>query len=178
MNKKIVSLLSCFIMFLSSSASTVYAETELIHETQKIYQLMENYIAENYPGDAKTVISDDNTIEIIFREVSKEEHEFNGAAISKSISEYLENNNIDSSKVNVAFRIESPAAASPVIAGDIDHNDSIDVTDLTELSLALLGDKELTADQQKAADIDGDGAVTLADLARLQQYLSKKINSL
>ena len=29
----------------------------------------------------------------------------------------------------------------------------------------------------KAADVDGDGDVTIADLARLQQYLSKKITS-
>jgi hypothetical protein len=64
------------------------------------------------------------------------------------------------------------------IFGDVDLNGSIDVTDLTGLSLALLGDKELTEDQQKAADVDGDGAVTLADLARLQQYLSKKVDSL
>ncbi|WP_044975358.1 dockerin type I repeat-containing protein [Ruminococcus sp. HUN007] len=69
-------------------------------------------------------------------------------------------------------------AANTVIVGDVDCNTLIDVTDLTDLSLALIGDKELTEDQQKAADIDGDGSVTLADLARLQQYLSKKIDKL
>jgi len=62
--------------------------------------------------------------------------------------------------------------------GDIDGSKTIDVSDITELSLALIGDKELTAAQRTAADIDGDGAVTLADLARLRQYLSKKIYSL
>jgi hypothetical protein len=62
--------------------------------------------------------------------------------------------------------------------GDVDLNGTIDVTDLTDLSLVLLGDKELNVAQQKAADIDSDGAVTLADLARLQQYLSKKIDKL
>ena len=69
--------------------------------------------------------------------------------------------------------------AQPVTekTGDIDLNGSIDVTDLTGLSLALLGDSELTEEQKSAADIDGDGVVTLADLARLQQYLSKKIDS-
>ncbi len=62
--------------------------------------------------------------------------------------------------------------------GDINYDGTIDITDLTSLSLALLGDSELTEEQKSAADIDGDGAVTLADLARLQQYLSKKVDSL
>ena len=68
---------------------------------------------------------------------------------------------------------------SPIIElGDIDSSGFIDITDLTELSLSLLGDIEFTDGQKSVADIDGDGSVTLADLARLQQYLSKKINSL
>ena len=62
--------------------------------------------------------------------------------------------------------------------GDINYDGTIDITDLTSLSLALLGDSELTEEQKSAADIDGDGVVTLADLARLQQYLSKKVDSL
>ncbi|MBQ5988510.1 MAG: dockerin type I repeat-containing protein [Oscillospiraceae bacterium] len=65
-----------------------------------------------------------------------------------------------------------------VKAGDIFADDKIDVTDLTELSLALLGDRNLSENQKKAADVDGDGDVTLADLAMLRQYLSKKIDSL
>ncbi|WP_081850124.1 dockerin type I domain-containing protein [Ruminococcus sp. HUN007] len=36
--------------------------------------------------------------------------------------------------------------------------------------------KTLQQTRKKAADVDGDGAVTIADLARLQQYLSKKID--
>ena len=84
-------------------------------------------------------------------------------------------NNIDPSKVDIRFRVNVP---EKTYLGDVDLNGTIDVTDLTELSLALIGDKELTAAQQKSADIDGDGAVTLADLARLQQYLSKKIDAL
>ncbi|MBP1592512.1 MAG: dockerin type I repeat-containing protein [Oscillospiraceae bacterium] len=64
-----------------------------------------------------------------------------------------------------------------VLVGDVDESGTIDVTDITDLSLAIIGDKDLTANQKKAADVDGDGAVTIADLARLQQYLSKKITA-
>ena len=45
------------------------------------------------------------------------------------------------------------------------------------LSLYLIGDLTLNDNQLITADIDSDGTVTLADLARLQQYLSKKITS-
>ena len=40
------------------------------------------------------------------------------------------------------------------------------------LSLYLIGDLTLTDTQLKASDVDGDGAVTLADLARFKQFLS------
>ncbi len=62
--------------------------------------------------------------------------------------------------------------------GDINPDGIIDITDLSVLSFSLIGDKELTPSQQKAADVDDDSAVTLADLAKLRQYLSKKIVSL
>lgn len=98
------------------------------------------------------------------------------------VIKYLEENNVDQSNISnkfiVLFRADAKEVDVPVIAGDIDLNGTIDVTDLTELSLVLVGDKELTEDQKLAANIDGDGAVTLADLARLQQYLSKKIDAL
>ena len=61
---------------------------------------------------------------------------------------------------------------------DINFDGKADLTDLSELSLALIGDKELTKSQQILADVDGDGAVKLADLAKFRQYLSKQIESL
>ena len=80
---------------------------------------------------------------------------------------------------SIAPESQSTIEASPkkYNIGDIDFNGVIDVTDLTELSLALLGDRDFTVKQRKVADIDGDDTVTIADLARLQQYLSKKITS-
>lgn len=62
--------------------------------------------------------------------------------------------------------------------GDISGDGIIDLSDLTTLSLALVGDSELTSDQLSAADIDGNGKADLSDLARLKQYLSKVITSL
>lgn len=61
--------------------------------------------------------------------------------------------------------------------GDINSDGSIDLTDLTELSLALIGDKEFTDTQNISADTTKDGNTNLADLARLKQYISLDITS-
>ncbi len=67
---------------------------------------------------------------------------------------------------------------SELIYGDINADKKVDVTDMSLLSLYLIGDRKLTADQLKAADVLTDKTVNLTDLATLRQYLSKKIKSL
>ena len=63
-------------------------------------------------------------------------------------------------------------------AGDADGNGIVDISDISVLSLALVDGTELTDTQKKVLDVDGDGIVSLADLARIRQYLSKKIEKL
>ena len=50
------------------------------------------------------------------------------------------------------------------------------ITDLTFLSLNLIGEHDLSGDNEKAADVDKDGKITLADLARMRQFLSRIID--
>ena len=71
----------------------------------------------------------------------------------------------------------SLASSEEMLLGDMDSDGDIDVSDLSELSLAVVGDSKLTANQKIAADVDKDGKVTLADLARMRQYLSKIIEA-
>ena len=73
---------------------------------------------------------------------------------------------------------QADTAEVKVKTGDLTGEGTIDITDLSTLSLALIGDMVLTGDQKTAADIDGDGEMTLADLAKLRQFLSRKIDSL
>ncbi len=61
--------------------------------------------------------------------------------------------------------------STKITKGDITADGIVDVTDLTELSLALIGDRELSDEQMKAADVDDTGEVNLADLAKIRQFL-------
>ncbi len=161
-------------LFLSISAISSSAETALITNSEKIYDLANGYVKDNLSGDVTVTIDEKGIVWISYRQLAIGESEFKDDDLQK----FLHENNVDFTKIVIQHLDDSKEADVPVIAGDIDLNGSIDVTDLTELSLALIGDKEFITDQQKAADIDGDGLITLADLARLQQYLSKKINAL
>ena len=71
-----------------------------------------------------------------------------------------------------------PTNQNGAIYGDLNDDKVVDISDLTVLSLGLLGDVNITDYMESVADFDGDGAVTIADLARLRQYLSKKIDTL
>ena len=61
--------------------------------------------------------------------------------------------------------------------GDTNEDGIFDVTDLTQFSLYLLGDTKMTYSGELNADMDGDGELTLADLATMKQKLSKKDNN-
>ena len=79
---------------------------------------------------------------------------------------------------STAVSFVSADTVTEYLIGDINTDGKVDLTDLTELSLAIIEDKTLTESQIKAADIDENGKADLPDLARLRQYLSKVIDSL
>ena len=67
--------------------------------------------------------------------------------------------------------------APKVTKGDLDNNGVVDITDVSLLSLYLIGDNKLNDAALKAADVDSDGEVRLTDAARMLQFLSKNITS-
>ena len=82
-------------------------------------------------------------------------------------------------RVDFATELESSFDHTiDLLSGDLNMDGTVDLSDLTILSLKLIGDREITPLQLKISDLDHDNNLTLADLARLQQYLSKKIESL
>lgn len=62
--------------------------------------------------------------------------------------------------------------------GDLSEDGYVDLTDLSMLSLHLVGDMKLSESQCVSADIDNDGEATLLDLAKYRQFISKKISNL
>ncbi len=61
-----------------------------------------------------------------------------------------------------------------ILYGDINNDNDIDLSDLTMLSLALVGDIELTSAQKLVADVAYNDSVDIADLAFLKQYICKE----
>ncbi len=65
----------------------------------------------------------------------------------------------------------SAEEADTFIYGDLDGDGIPQLNDLTEMSLSLLGDKQLDEMQKKAADVNGDGGFDIADLSTMRQYI-------
>ena len=66
-------------------------------------------------------------------------------------------------------------AKDEILYGDLNSDRIVDVSDLSILSLYLIGDRSLENDELKeAADVEYDNSVNLGDLACLRSFLSKK----
>ncbi len=63
--------------------------------------------------------------------------------------------------------------AEYIFYGDLNNDNKVDLTDLTVLSIHLLGDRMVSDENLKAADVNGDGTVDIGDLAHFKQYISK-----
>ena len=186
--KKIIFVFTCILIIVSMCVSVVNADNiigtdEKITDINKIHSLLADYIQNNYPDKVwVTYQKDDNEeeiigVEIIVFHLPENVPESNQSKIASDIRRYIKEENIDSSLVEIGINLK--ALDTPEnLAGDINSDGKADLTDLTELSLYLIGDKNLTERQLLAADVDGDGEVKLTDLAKFRQYLSKKTESL
>ena len=57
--------------------------------------------------------------------------------------------------------------------GDLNNDSVVELTDLTILSLYLIGDRSLDESDLVYADVTKNGKVDIADLAALKQYIMK-----
>lgn len=75
--------------------------------------------------------------------------------------------------VTVPGNVKTVDQVEETVYGDLNSDMTTDLTDLSLLSLHLLDDTSLDESALKAADVNGDGDVNLADLAHFKQYISK-----
>ena len=84
--------------------------------------------------------------------------------------------NIIGDEIN-PYDIKKTCDTTLFLRGDITGNGIVDVTDLTELSLYLIGDSNFDCAQKIYSDIDDDNKTGMTDLARLRQYISKLVEN-
>ncbi len=96
-----------------------------------------------------------------------------GAKLVKESSAPVTTPTVQPSEPSVTPTEEPGTTVEKYSAGDVNGDGMVDLTDLSVLSLFLIGDTKLGDAAQKAADVDADGNVHLTDLATLRQYLSK-----
>ncbi len=75
-----------------------------------------------------------------------------------------------------AVESSNPPASGTTLLGDVNVDGTVDLTDLSTLSIKLVDKKELTGQAKINADVTKDGAVSLTDLATIRQFLSKVID--
>ena len=133
------------------------------------YKLAEKYIINL---DTLEIIDNNNTV---LQDLKKNNQYF---TITRDVDGKIKKSTLiyEGHQLSMGIPFISPASESMTLA-DVNVDDKIDVSDVSLMSLYLIGDKTFDNKQLIIADVDGDGTVTLADLARLQQYLSKKITS-
>jgi len=79
---------------------------------------------------------------------------------------------ITTAKISSMTAIE---AKDEIIYGDLNSDSIVDVSDLSILSLYLIGDQNFENDELKeAADVEYDHSVNIGDLACLRSFISKK----
>ncbi len=69
------------------------------------------------------------------------------------------------------------SAAQGRVYGDANGNGIVDITDLSMLSLYLIGDAKFDETQKKLMDFDQDGECGIADLPTLKQFITHSLES-
>ena len=69
------------------------------------------------------------------------------------------------------FALQTNAETYDIMYGDINGDNTADISDLSMLSLHLIGDITLDETQLLKADVMKDGEVNIADMAHFKQYI-------
>lgn len=134
------------------------------------YRIMRIYKAAA-PGEMRFDIKVKNMSNLVVRYVYSADLKINDDLSITALTDNRCNSTSDSDQQNSA----DDGDISGLVIGDVNSSGTIDISDLTEVSLFLIRDKTFTEMQLRAADVDNYGKVELADLARIRQYISRNI---
>ncbi len=111
----------------------------------------------------EVTLNDSLTAEPVYKTVSNGNKEAQTTTVSSTSASNTASQNSETKK--------SEKIINHIYYGDLNGDKCADLTDLSFLSLYLLGSAELSAEQLIAADIDKSGKVDIADLAYFKQYI-------
>lgn len=69
-------------------------------------------------------------------------------------------------------------AGTEKVQGDITSDGKLDISDLVLLRAAIIGNKELEADEAKAADVNGDGELSIMDVVLMRSLIVNGDNTI
>ncbi len=78
---------------------------------------------------------------------------------------------IETRRTHYGISKEEIVSDEKIIYGDINGDTKVDITDLTLMSLYLLGDVKLNQSQLKAANVLNESKISIAALAHFKQYI-------
>ena len=150
--------------------TVVYTENEEEHSEHitdhaAIMKLLEDFIDEK--GISSVYLADDAEYGKVIIELS-----YVYSDTEKALREFIASNKIcyNETEVLIMESFTEPVTDETVY-GDLNSDKTVDLSDLTLLSLMLLKDVDFNESQMQAADIMYDQQVDLSDLALLKQYV-------
>lgn len=111
--------------------------------------------------EIKKLIENEEYVEVLCN--AKNTAEFNTIENISTVVYEKENKNFS--------YIDSVKSSEEIIYGDADGNGEVELTDLTRISMTVMGDVTLEGTELLAADVNGDGEVDITDVAIMKQYV-------
>lgn len=129
--------------------------------TSEKYNIEEGYISRIVPKTTVAEFKQNVVLENVTTNPQMVFTDENGNALQES----------DQIKTGTKLKVGKTLQFTLIVIGDIDKTSEIEINDLAQMKLHLIGKEKLTGIELKAADIDGDNEITINDLAQMKLVL-------
>ena len=129
--------------------------------TSEKYNIEEGYISRIAPKTTVAEFKQNVVLENVTTNPQMVFTDENGNALQES----------DQIKTGTKLKVGKTLQFTLIVIGDIDKTSEIEINDLAQMKLHLIGKEKLTGIELKAADIDGDNEITINDLAQMKLVL-------